>query len=88
MIIFLILMSQVRKIVIMIKSFSQRLERFHQYHPQRFEPKSSPMQNVRTRWNSIYDMLFRTLYLRFQIHAFFYQESNVKLQSLKLFLIE
>ena len=46
------------------------------------------MQNVRIWWNSIYDMLFKTLYLRFQIHAFLHQESNVKLQSLKLSLIE
>ena len=81
-------MSQVKKIVIMIKSFSQRLKKFHQYHSQKFEFKSNPMQNVRIRWNSTYDILFRILYLRFQIHVFLYQESNVKLQFLKLFLIE
>ena len=60
------------------------MEKFEKYYQPNFESKSISMQNIKIRWNSIYDMFIQVMYLQKQIHVFIHQNFNFRLESFRL----
>lgn len=75
-------MEQIRSLAIAVNSSPQRLERFKQL--QEIHRPLQPIQDVRTRWNSTYDMLLRAWTLRSIINQWIRRETEPRLALLKI----
>ena len=75
-------LNKIRAIAIAIGSSPQRLERFKE-----LQAPARPLlliQDVRTRWNSTFDMLFRAWILRSKIGTWIRQNPDKRFEPLKI----